>query len=226
MRRFTHYIASLRNKKSLIFLVLITACLNVNAQQDDDLPKVVPTIDGEIYQKIVEQMFSLDATDNEFTLVLRYSPTFESSRQIVFTARDEKIFVTEYVSNGDIEFKANEYLQRTGSSDASKIVQSIGVAKREFNISAKLEESWREKLIESVAKALKSQQLLIKPKDGEPRTANILLHGTTYEMWYVARGARLYFSEYGSKLFSPVYFDDSPFVRQMKIIQRQITMRK
>ena len=219
----------LRIKKLVILLTLTMVCASVHAQEQ--LPETVPVIERETYEKVIERLFPLDALDareNDFVLVLRYDPHFESNRQIVFAARDGKIFVTEYISDGNIWEKAEEVLRRTGREDVSEIAQNIKVKKREFNISAKLEESFRAKILQSVTAALVSEKTFkpVAVSPGVPQSASILLHGTTYKMWYVSKAGRLYFSEYGSKFDQPVSSSDSPFIRRMKSIYREIGKRK
>lgn len=195
----------------------------IDAQEN--LPEVIPSISRETLVKLNELIFPLDKLkyrENDYVIILRYSPSFENNSQIVIVGRDGKAFVTEYTVNVNLWQKATEILKSTGREDPTEIAKAITVRKREFEIPFGLSRQWSENLLESVVND-------IKPKKFEPNKSNvttITLDGTVYELWYSSGAGELRYLEYGSEVNKRIFSDESSFIRWMKIINREISKRQ
>ena len=204
--------------------LLLLAYSSVGAQEQ--LPRVVPTISRETHAKLFDILLPLDSlkdSKNEFALVLRYSTSLESNSQIVIVGREGKIYLTEFVTGGNLWHKGNEIFERTGRDDPSEIAKMIGLRKREFVIPLAQLRRWRGKLLDSVALAL-------RPKKSEspmlPESESVILDGTIYHLWDSSKSGELHYSEYGSEVSKPIYPDESQFIRWMKMIRREVIARK
>jgi hypothetical protein len=205
-------------------VLLLLACFCIHAQEQ--LPKEIPILSDETQQKLSELLFPLDAlksSGGQFVLILRYRPSFEEDSQYVIVGGDGKVHVTEYTSNGNVWYKANEIFGRTGRDDAIEIAKMIGVRKREFDIPFAQLRRWRSNLIDSIAVALRPKKVeSIYPG----KYGTVILDGTTYDIWDSSGAGVIHFSLYDSEVSDRIYPDDPAFVRWMKLIRRELRRRK
>jgi hypothetical protein len=212
----------------LIFLLLlISASVNAFAQ---DAPKSYPVISHDTHRKVLDILFPLDVLKgggNEFALVLRYMPSFESESQIVIVGRSGKVLVTEYSSmDGNIYSKLNRILAETSREDPLGMSKMIRVKKRELIVPLPDFQKWRRGLVESIGAALKPKQ---KETATPPAQVSVVLDGTFYELWdysdVISGAGELHYSVYGSEVSKPVYRDESPFIGWMKMMRNEIGKR-
>jgi len=194
----------------------------VAAGGQEQLPRVIPTMTRETHNKLFDILFPMDilhSPDNEFIVVLRYSPSFADNEQIVLAGKEGHIQVTEIISNGNLWYKGNEIFEKTKRDDPVEIAQLIGVRKREFDLPFSTVREWRRGLLDGVNQALRPKNL---ETPSRPTTATIILDGTVYEIWDQSKSGNLHYELYDGEVTDRLYRRDPRFIHWMKIIRRDI----
>lgn len=183
----------------------------------------VPNITNETYTQVLNLIFPLDVLedkDAEFVIVLRFTPTFQANSQVTIVKRRARYEITEYMSSsGNVYSKLNDILENTGREDVSEMAKMIPIKKRTVRVTTALVEDWHRTLIRDICTSL--QRATINSRDKSKGTT-VVLDGTTYNLWYRYKAAKLSFSAYGSEVdFKPSSVDPQ-IVLLMKGIWRTL----
>lgn len=212
---------------SVVFILLIMvklrpACEVANAQEVvPSRGQPVPVVSDEVLADVRNRLFPLDLLKEgsaKSVIVLRFTPSFEADKQITIIERQTGAEVTELKSlDGNVYYKLNDILARTGREDAREMAKQIRIGKRQVNISSALITKWRDNLTSNLCTTIRPTNL--------SNADSVLLDGTFYTLWYSSGGANISCTFYGSENDSHLHPKNPPLVRWMNAIRLEVKER-
>jgi len=168
-------------------IVLALHLLAQAGQSQPDLPRVVPTIDHEEYDQVLDRLFPVVSTrgpDIVFTLSLRITPAFDPESQIDIVLRRGQKSTVQYSRVGQNIFSTcNKLLETTGEHQPRALAEKFRVNRKVLNVSPDQILRWQRELFAAV-----TSSLLPLPRMATEFLASgaavVALDGDSFELWY------------------------------------------
>lgn len=204
----------------------------VNAQSNappDQAQRTYPVVSWEIYYAVLDTVFPRNDPDTSktfFEFVLRFEPSSHETSQIVIRNRGDKTEVIEYTSeDGNIFGKLNEALAHGAKEDAATLAKSIRVKRREIALPEAQIKGWYKDFFDSVIATQKTLQQT-GAESLRTRSVDLVLDGTTYNVWYKQGLNKTSMSLYDVEVDTPGSDGELKLVQWMNRIRREVSKTK
>ena len=213
-------------------LSLASPISRVNAQSNaapGQSQRVNPVVSWEVYHAVLDTVFPRNDPERNktiFEFVLRFEPSFHATSQIVIRARVDKTEVIEFTSpDGNIFDKLNKALGQGATEDVATLAKSIQVKRREIPIPEAQIKGWYKDFFDSLTATEKTLQ-----QRGEEslktRSVDVVLDGTTYNIWYNQGLNKSSLSLYDVEVDTPGSDGELKLVEWMNRIRREVAKTK
>jgi len=219
----------------LLSFAVSTLSLPIESDAGQDRSKaharVVSVISADTYDRVLDIVFprrDIATSDQhaEWSLVLRFKPSFVRESQIVITKRAKKSTVVEYTPvDGSIYGSLNSMLDHNVTEDAMAMSKAIRVTRKEFDISPAQVRRWYGGFFESFAPASKALREAGEEFEKTGRES-FVLDGTTYNIWYEQLLSDVSFTLYDVEVDKPGAMEKFKLVRWMNAVRTDIQRRK
>ncbi|HLG15421.1 MAG TPA: hypothetical protein VJH03_13105 [Blastocatellia bacterium] len=153
-------------------------------------------IRNETYQLVLDTVFPREAPAANYSVVLRFRPSFHPESQIVIKRGSNETEVIEYTSlSGNIYSKLDEIIRDGTNEDATEMAKLIKVRRRLIQIPSSKVRQWYTDFLGSFGESLKRLRRESERFD-KSGTINVAADGTFYDLWYTQGVSEMAFSFY------------------------------
>lgn len=150
-------------------------------------PEVTPTISLQTYQRILDLAFATrgSAGSRPFLgLTVRIMPAFDPESQVAMVLAGAGSAKVDFVvASENMFYAANTLLRSTGENRAEMLAPKLSVKHYNLSISSERVLRWQTELFQSLIPTLTTMQDELNDKY-QGRPVNLLLDGSTYELWF------------------------------------------
>ncbi len=208
-----------------VTLLVIIQTMTLNAQCDKTSPKSSSVVSQKTYDRVLDILFPRQPSTLEyvdFSIAIRFHPSFAPKSQIVISKFKNKVEVTEYKSlNGNISDNLNQILAKNCKEDAEAMAKQIKIEKKTKVVSLAKVNEWHNNFLTSLGDSLNVIKQRSRKFD-ETGEVTVILDGVTYQLWYENNSNKIELSFYDEEIDDSSITGDSPVVQWMNKVRLEL----